>query len=141
MSINSDKIKNAEPNNDFDLQKFNREFVFKKEKAAIENQINSQEKIEKLTQAANTEIKSLYDYSVSELAIGIKDSWFGILDDLLAQKIESKTLTKNNRLFFIGLTIIFICVILYLYNFFIEEDIIIDNNKTTIVEKHYFYNK
>jgi hypothetical protein len=133
-------IKNAEPNTNFDLDKFNKEFVFKKELATVQNRITSKEKIDRLTKAANTEIKSLYNLSVAELVVGIKDTWFGILDDVLAQKIEFKTLTKDNRLFFIGLTIIFITTIIYLYNFFLdEEDTLINDKKETIIEKHYIY--
>jgi hypothetical protein len=115
------KIKNAEKSTKMDLEDFNKEFVFKKEQAEIQNKIKSQEKIDKLTAAANKDIKSLYNLSVAELVIGIKDTWFGILDDILAQKIELQTLTKENRLFFMGLTIIFIATVLYLYNFFLEE--------------------
>lgn len=114
-------IKNAVPKKDFDSDKFNKEFVFKKERATIENKIKSQEKLNKLTEEANKEEKSLYNLSVAELFIGIKNTWFGILDDLLAKKFEIETLTKNDRLFFIGLTIVVISTILYLYNFFATE--------------------
>jgi hypothetical protein len=117
------KIKNAEKSTKMDLAEFNKEFVFKKEQAEIQNRIKSQEKIDRLTAAANKEIKSLYNLSIAELVIGVKDTWFGILDDLLAQKIEIRTLTKQNRLFFIGLTIIFIATILYLYNFFLDDPV------------------
>ena len=134
------EIKNAEEHKKFNLAKFNKEFVFKKEEAKIQNRIKSQEKINRLTELVNIEQKTLYSYSVSEIIIGIKDTWFGILDDILAWKIELKTITKRNRLFFIGLTFITICAVLYSYNFFLE-----DNNKTEfkptpqIIEKHYIY--
>ncbi len=117
------QIKNAELSKKFDLDKFNKEFVFKKEKAVVENRIKSQEKIDLLTKEANKPMKSLYNLSVAELIIGVKDTWFGILDDLLGKKIEMKTLTKENRLFFIGLTIIMVATILYLYNFFLDDEI------------------
>jgi hypothetical protein len=120
------KIKNAEPNTEFNLDKFNKEFVFKKEQSQIQSKIKSQEKLDRLTSAANIEKKSLYNLSIAELLIGIKNTWFGILDDLLAQKFEIKTITKDNRLFFIGLTVILIATILYIYNFFIED---IENRK------------
>lgn len=128
MEVGTPNIKNANSSansdyNKFDLDKFKREFVFKKERAAVENKIKSQEKLNRLTEAANIKEKSLHNLSIAELFIGIKDTWFGILDDLLAQKIESQTLTKNNRLFFIGFTIVVITCFLYLYNFFLEEEI------------------
>jgi len=135
------KIKNTEKSKKMDLVDFNKEFVFKKEKAEIQNKIKSQDKIDRLTDAANKEKKSLYNFSIAELVIGVKNTWFGILDDLLAQKIEMKTLTKENRLFFIGLTIIFIATILYLYNFFLDNGAAQNDTKDIkIIEKHYIYN-
>jgi hypothetical protein len=140
MSKKKSNIKNAEIKKDFDLDNFNKEFVFKKERAAIENRIKSQKKLDRLTKTANVPEKSLYNLSVAEFVIGIKDTWFGILDDLLAKKIELETLTKNNRLFFIGLTIILITAILYLYNFFIDEEIVEEKDETNkIIEKYYIY--
>jgi hypothetical protein len=140
MEKGGSNIKNAEPKKNFDLDKFNKEFVFKKERADIENKIKSQEKINRLTEAANIKEKSLYNLSVGELVIGIKDTWFGILDDLLAKRLEMQILTQNNRLFFIGLTVVIIVTIIYLYNFFLEEEIKKDSaDKITekIIEKHY----
>lgn len=140
MENGKSDIKNAEPEKNFDLDKFNKEFVFKKERAAIENKIKSQEKINRLTEAANIPKKSLYNLSIGELVIGIKDTWFGILDDFLAKKIELNTIIKNNRLFFIGLTVVIITTMIYLYNFFLENE---DEKKqeptSKIIEKHYVY--
>lgn len=141
METNYSNIKNAAPKTKFDLDKFNREFVFKKELAVVENRIESQEKLNRLTEAANLKDKSLFNLSVAELIIGIKDTWFGILDDLLAKKLEIQTLKKNNRLFFIGLTIVIIVTIIYIYNFFIDEEIVKKevNQTEKIIEKYYFY--
>jgi hypothetical protein len=136
---NKSAIKNAEPKSDFDLDKFNKEFVFKKELGEVQNRIQSKEKIDALTKAANKPKISLYNLSVAQIVIGIKDTWFGILDDLLAQKFNLVTLTKENRLFFIGLTMIFITTIIYLYNFFLDDEIV-ETNGATIIEKHYIYN-
>jgi hypothetical protein len=133
------EIKSSKISKNFDLKKFNNEFVFKKEQSQIQNRIKSKEKIDRLTQMANIQKKSLYNFSIAEITIGIKDTWFGILDDILSQKFEIKTLTKNDRLFFIGLTIIFISAILYIYNFFLDEKKI-EDVKPQIIEKHYIYN-
>lgn len=134
------EIKNAEEPKKFDLAKFNKEFVFKKEEAKVQNRIKSQAKIDRLTELVNIEKKPLYSYSVSEMIIGIKDTWFGILDDVLAQRIELKTITKRDRLFFMGLTFIIICAVLYSYNFFLEDDDKTESKSTPqIIEKHYIY--
>jgi hypothetical protein len=108
-------------NKKFDLTNFNREFVFKKEQAGIQNRIKSQEKIDELTKNANKKTKSLYNLSIAEIMIGIKNTWFDILDDLLAFNINIKIMTKDNRLFFIGLTIIIMTIFIYLYNFFLDD--------------------
>lgn len=105
----------------FDTDKFNREFIYKRDKAKLQTEIKSKEKLDKLNKEANEELRPLYSLSLSEIFIGIKDTWFDILDDLLALNINSNLITKNNRLFYIGITIIIIAVLFYLYNFFIEE--------------------
>lgn len=106
----------------FDLANFNKEFVFKKEKTQSQSKIKSEEKIKKLNKEANIIVKPLYKLSVSEIMFGVKNTWFDILDDILAQKFDNQLFVKNNRLFYIGLTIIIIVVILYIYNIFVEEE-------------------
>jgi len=44
------------------------------------------------------------------------------LDDLLDQKFEIETFTKENRLFYIGITILFFTIILYLYTMIISDE-------------------
>lgn len=105
----------------FDLDKFNREFIYKREKTKLQTEIQSKERLDKLNKEANEKILPLYSLSVSEIFIGVKDTWFDILDDLLAMNININLISKNNRLFYIGVTVIIIAVLFYLYNFFIEE--------------------
>lgn len=132
-------IKNDEQNTHFDLNDFNKEFVFKKKEQELNNEINAREKLDFLDEKANKHKPKLYDLSILNLAIGIKNTWFGILDDLLSDKISSKIFMRNNRLFYIGLTIILLCILLYIYNFFTED--ITDMTQKQIIEKHIIHHR
>ena len=50
---------------------------------------------------STTNEKSITDLTVFEILIGIKDTWFGITDDLIHLRFNKQTFTKNNRLFYI----------------------------------------
>src|SRR6186713_2624865 len=65
---------------------------------------------------ALTTIIKPYQQSFSKILIGIKDTWFGLMDDLIQRKFYIETFTKNNRLFYIGLTIVIIIIVIFLFN-------------------------
>ena len=67
--------------------------------------------------------KKPYQLSVAEILIAIKDSWFGIIDDLLQRQFYIETFIKKNRMFYIGLTIVIIAIIFYLYDTIIDNSI------------------
>lgn len=79
--------------------------------------------------------KSITDLTVAEILIGIKDTWFGMTDDLIHLRISRETATKNNRLFFIGLTLVIIILLLFLYEYLIEGD---DSKTKEVVIKHIY---
>jgi hypothetical protein len=108
-------------NNNFDLGKFNSAF----EKQIMETKLLNKEKDKKRLDMLNKESQekiSLYDMSIVDFLIGIKDTWFDILDNLLQLNLSWDVITKDNRLFFIGLTFLIIALFLYLHNnFFVIE--------------------
>jgi hypothetical protein len=104
----------------FDLGQFNKIFDRNKEIATESQKISDLNKLNALSQ--ETVRTSLYDLSLFQIIINTKNAWFNILDDLLDQKFESETFTKANRLFYIGLTIVFFAVILYLYATIMADD-------------------
>ena len=110
----------------------------------INNKIRSKEKLEKLLEHYNGETETetpLYQKSIMELFIGLKNTWFDILDDILAGDFSINMITKNNRLFYIGLTIIIVAILLYIYNYFTQDDAIkLPDKEMTVVEKHYIHN-
>lgn len=104
----------------FDLGKFNIMFDRNKE-IEIENQrIRDLNKLNALAQEKH-QIK-LYELSLLNIIINTKNAWFNVLDDLLDQRFEMATFTRDNRLFYIGITIIFFAVIIYLYVLLTQED-------------------
>lgn len=104
----------------FDTKKFNDSFLQLMDK---NKQLNRELEDKKLAELNNSTItKHLYQSTLSELFSGVKTTWFGLLDDLLEFDFSFNIFTKNNRLFFMGLTFLVIGVILYLYNFFVMEE-------------------
>jgi hypothetical protein len=123
----------------FDINKFNTSFDKSKEDNKLTNKENDAEILQKLN--SFTDSKPLYKNTISEIIIGIKNTWFYLLDDLLEQKFTFDTFTKENRLFYIGITLVCISIILYFYNFFTsnDEDISAQKSNEKIIEKYYFY--
>lgn len=107
--------------NKFNLGRFNKEFDRNIELSKQNQKIADTAKLSKL--AETNDKTSLHKLPIQQILINTKNSWFDLLDDILARKFILSTLTKNNRLFYIGLTLLFITVIMYLYF------MIIDNNK------------
>jgi len=100
----------------FDIDKFNRDF----DQYKIQRKDEMNKKIKQKLNELNTVKISIpaYDLSIGQIAINIKDSLFGILDDLINYNFSWDILLKRNRLFYLGITLIVISLINYLYFFF-----------------------
>lgn len=105
-----------DPNKRFDLKKFNKVFDINRD---LTKQNQKLRDIEYLNKLSSVETKtSLYDLNISQIIINTKNSWFNLLDEMLDRNVKDYDLnmiSKDNRLFYVGLTIIVICVILYVY--------------------------
>lgn len=121
-TLNSDDPSKAyTTNRKFDLGKFNDAFGGQKESR---KKINNELENYNLKMIGGDIIKkSLYQNDMGDIIIGIKNSWFFLMDDLLQQKISTSTFTKDNRLFYLGITFILITIVMYIYNFFVDEDV------------------
>lgn len=122
--------------NAFDMSTFNG-FQIKMNRPP-NHKITSSEKLKDLREYFGEndpapEEKPIHEQSIIDIFIGIKNTWFHILDDVLSGDITWDMFTKENRLFYIGLTIIIVAILLYIYNYFTEE---YGENRVTI-EKHY----
>ena len=67
------------------------------------------------TSAEEKNNANVTNMSISQILINTKDALFNLLDDILEQRFETETFTRDNRLFYIGITILFFAIILYLY--------------------------
>jgi hypothetical protein len=115
ISIDGDLIKyddgkyiHKAENGELDMDKFNRDYGQYVEKRSNKMKRDLQLKLDHLNQPKKD--KLIYELSIGEIFINIKDSMFGILDDLLKFNINN-ILTKNNRLFYLGLILIIIGVL------------------------------
>jgi len=117
----------------FDVAKFNKEFEMQKESEKEKIKQKEEEKLRELNKVQGK--KKLYQLTLYDIAIGIKTSLFELLDDLLEQRWSIDILTKNDRLFFIGITIFIIAIILYIYNMLTEWD----DNPKVVTETHHIY--
>ena len=64
-----------------------------------------------------------YNKTVGETIINTKDALYGILDDLLQYKFTLNTFTKENRLYYIGIVLLFIVISMYIYDMFVISHI------------------
>jgi len=89
-----------------------------------ENIISEDSKLDILNSEAIQELspkfKPFYKLTLLEMAIELKNTWFGILDDLIAGNISINTIIKDNRLFYVGVTILIFAIILYIYDYAIS---------------------
>lgn len=106
-------------NNKFDIDKFNRYYEQYRDRRRVEMKEKMEAKLKELN-APQPSIP-VYNQSIPKILIDTKDSIFNLLDDLLQGKFTIDTLTKNNRLFFIGITLFFIGLFVYIYNILIDD--------------------
>lgn len=97
---------------DFDEKQFNLEFEKNMELDKIRQDKLRKEKLRELSGLHGE--KRLYDYSIFETLINMKDAVFDILDDVICFNIDLKIFTKNNRMYYIGIILIIILVLIQL---------------------------
>jgi hypothetical protein len=112
----------------FDLAGFNKAFDEQKDQTKklevelIKNKLD-------IMNEKNKNKKRLYDMSILDIMIGIKDTWFNLIDDLLNKNISMHTFTKDNNLFYLGITILIITLVIYIYNTLFTRDIKMNENE------------
>lgn len=104
----------------FDVDKFTRDFDQYKDKRKEEMRERIDRKLDELNKPP--EITPPYNLSIGQIMINMKDAIFNIIDDLLNFKISWNILLKENRMFYLGIFILIIACIFYLYAFFLNEN-------------------
>jgi hypothetical protein len=87
--------------------------------------------------------KPFHKLNILEILIQLKNTWFGILDDLFAGNYSMSILVKDNRMFYVGLTVLIFAIILYVYDYAIDDDPYknLFNKSGGIVEIRHIYDK
>ncbi len=133
-------------NGKFDLGQFNTAFDKSKQYVKNQTKINSQARLNTLALNDSNKLNNNFDIFDSryllKLFIEIKNSWFYIIDDLLQLNFNIETFTKDNRLLYVGITIVMFAVILMIASQFTDDEIINGNNSINsnkIIERYYIY--
>lgn len=103
-------------NNEFDIRRFNNVF----EEQQKSNQKEEDEELEIMKKVIEKE--KLHDMSFGKIFVNMKEEIFGIIYDVLSLNFDSfdtftEIFTKNNRLFYFGLFLLIICILLYIVSY------------------------
>jgi len=103
----------------FNLQEFNSMFAENKIK---DKEIEKKIEAEKIAALNHVETKSILDMSMLEILTGVKDTWIEIIVDCVNFKFNYKNLLYDGKLFYIGVSIVIIFMIVYISdNLFYEQ--------------------
>lgn len=103
---------------EFNLIKFNQDYDKMKEKKILQRKLKEKSKLNKMNQTISE--KKIHEMSILEIFIELKNTFFNILNDLIKLNFNSvetffQIFYKKNRLFYIGLFLIIVTIIIYLF--------------------------
>jgi hypothetical protein len=103
----------------FDIDRFNRDY----DQYKIRRKDEMEKKIALKLAALNKPSPEIpiYKQSIGTILINTKDGLFDILDDILQAQFTLSTFTQNNRLFYIGITMIFIACFIFMFTQIFDE--------------------
>lgn len=132
---------NNDVQQEFDIKKFNVNFDAMKTKIYAENEIVEARKLKELEDKNKLPKVPIYLQTPEEIIFNVKNTWFGIYDDVSHNGFQVQFLDKGDRLFYIGLTFLFFAFALYavyiLFDF--DESSKKENKEITIIEKHFYH--
>ena len=105
----------------FDNSLFNTEFEKKKLEMNASKQKDEEERLQKLNKEIH--IKKISEMTIVEIMSEWKISLIGILNDILNLHIHPNILFRDNRLLFLGATIILCVYLFYCINWIFRFDI------------------
>lgn len=122
---------------EFDIDAFNRDY--EQYKVRRKNQMERNMALKLAEYNKPKEFRPIYKYSLGEILINTKDSLFEILDDILQKRFSPETFTKNNRLFYLGIFIIFVACFVFLYSIITSEESEKYKNTTSNIEINHIH--
>jgi hypothetical protein len=81
------------------------------------------------------DIQDIQHMSLYQIIINIKNAWFNILDNLLNDSFSLHIFTKDNRLFYIGVTVLVFAILMYVFVLFFSNKP--NNKQITNIKKIY----
>jgi hypothetical protein len=76
------------------------------------NKQNEQNRLNILSQEATQELikKPILQYTIDDYSIGFSTNMLGVMDDLINKEFNISIFTKDNRIFYVGITILIIAL-------------------------------
>ena len=110
-------------NNELDIDKFNKAFLDEQKEKEFKQDEEQLKRLESL--GKELEKKQLHKMSLFDIIINFKIEIFAIINEIFNGKVNSlnavlQILTKNNRLFYIGLLLIMVCICFFLISYILS---------------------
>jgi hypothetical protein len=106
---------------EFSMQLFNKVFLENQRARQLYYQNVEDERLRQLNEVETK--PKLHELTIGKHLINIKDCYFGIVDDLLNdQHYDVTIITKQNRIFYIGLSLMFIFIIYVIMKYILRSN-------------------
>jgi hypothetical protein len=107
-------------NTDFDSEQFNKDFD---KNIKLQQEENNLKKLQKLNELNKEQEKpKLYEQSVRDTLIKMKDIVYELLDDILQGRFNKNTLTKNNRMYYVGIFLLIVVMLLHFVELVVHKE-------------------
>jgi len=105
------------------LKKFNKNFEIKQSKR--KRQLKKKEKILLNNLKKLKKNKNIHDLTIGEILINTKNTYLNILKDIFTLNFKnsfSNIFTKDDRMFYIGVSLLILSFLIFIISFFISDD-------------------
>lgn len=123
----------------FDVKQFNINFDALKSKIRENNNIIDEKTLSQLDKKDNLPKIPIYLQNPETIIFNVKQTWFDIYDDLNKYGFQIQILDKGDRMFYLGLTLIFFALTLYAIYVLFDFDDDVNNKEKIVIEKHFYY--
>lgn len=120
----------------FDIDRFNRNFDQYRERRKVIMNAEMEARLAELNKPPPD--IPIWNRPIGTVLIDMKDSIFGIIDDLLSYNFSLNIFIKENRLFYLGLFLLISILTVFLLGLLVN----LDNNEPKIdkvIQHHYYY--
>lgn len=111
----------------FNIGVFNKEFDKMIERSRIENEQRDKRNLQGLDKVNYYQNPALQSWS--EILGGVSKIWFRIINDWYDNKLDSNTFTEDNGLFYIGVSLILIVLLILIINLIVKLTTMSDNKQ------------